>query len=119
MKNDKTDNNDNSKVINDVNIEFINENYILKDLHNEIINSLNKQIDILQKQLDKQTETNKNLVDTIKFREQKDAIIEQQNLVKLQDDVKFIAEPRENQDQEELERKGGLVAWFKDLKKYI
>lgn len=84
-KNDNSsDNNDIDKSVNDVNISYINENYVPIALHDEMINSLKKQIEFLESQLEKETANNQELVDTIKLREHKDFVIEQQNLVKLQ-----------------------------------
>lgn len=99
----KTDNDDNignddtKQNINNVKFSYIKENYILKELHEEIVSSLKKQVEILQGQLEKETETNQKLVDTIKLREQKDTIIEQQNLVKLQTEMKVIGTTEDNQ----------------------
>lgn len=113
-KNDNVDTLDNNSKINDVILTYINKNYIPVTTHKEITSNLQKQIDILKIQLEKETANNEKLVDTIKLREQKDAVIEQQKLIQLQDNIKLIQEPTEQQEQ-----KGGLVAWFKDLKKYI
>ena len=57
----------------------------------EIVISLQMQIELLQKQLDVANATNEKLLNTIMFREQKDAYIEKQKLDKLED-VKLIAE---------------------------
>lgn len=87
----------------------------------EIVISLQKQVELLQKQLDFANATNEKLLNTIMFREQKDAYIEKQKLDKLED-VKLIAEPGEHQDQENLEqpkKKKGFIAWCKDFKKYV
>ena len=111
MKNDNVDNIDNSNKVNNVNISYINENYILKELHQEIVDNLKSQIDILQKQLEKETANNENLVETIKMREQKEVVIEQQNLVKLRNNVKLIADPTE---EIKKDRKGrGIFALFR------
>lgn len=107
-----TDNSDNSDNINPVNISYINKNYILKEIHNEIVQNLKKQIEILQKQLEAETENNKKLVDTIKLREQKEAVIEQQKLVKLQNDVKLIEETSEDIRKEK--RGKGFFSFFKN-----
>ncbi len=116
LKNDNIESVDNSVVINDVILRYINENYISKNIHNELINDFKKQIEVLQHQLEKETETNQKLVDTIKLREQKDAVIEQQKLIQLQDNVKLIAEPEQ---QEVVSEKKGLISWIKDFKKYF
>lgn len=113
-KSDNVDTIDKNNDINDVIFTYINKNYIPVVAHKEITSNLQKQIDTLKIQLEKETANNEKLVDTIKLREQKDAVIEQQKLIQLQDNIKLIEEPREQQEQ-----KGGLVAWFKDLKKYI
>lgn len=111
LKNDNVDNIDNSNKVNNVNISYINENYILKELHQEIVDNLKSQIDILQKQLEKETANNENLVETIKMREQKEVVIEQQNLVKLRNNVKLIADPTE---EIKKDRKGrGIFALFR------
>ena len=114
VKNDKSDNVDsidNFNKVNNVNISYINDNYILKETHQEIVDNLKLQIDILQKQLEKETANNEKLVETIKLREQKEVVIEQQNLVKLQNDVKLIADPTE---EIKKERKGrGIFALFR------
>ena len=75
-------------------------------------------MELLQKQLDIANATNEKLLNTIMFREQKDALIEKQKLEKLED-IKLIAESGEHQDQENLEQKKGVIAWFKDFKRYI
>lgn len=87
----------------------------------EIVSSLQQQVELLQRQLDFANATNEKLLNTIMFREQKDAYIEKQKLDKLED-VKLIAEPGEHQDQENLEqtkKKKGFIAWCKDFKKYV
>lgn len=84
----------------------------------ESVSSLKKQVELLQKQLDIANATNEKLLNTIMFREQKDALIEKQKLEKLED-IKLIAETGEHQDQEKLEQKKGVIAWFKDFKRYI
>lgn len=95
---DNNDNNDNVKSVNNVNMSYINENYIPIALHNEITNSLKKQIEFLEKQLEKETANSQALVDTMKLREQKDIVIEQQNLVKLQQatEIKEIGTQADN-----------------------
>ena len=95
---DKLDNNDNNNNVNNVNISYINENYVSIALHNEITQALKKQIDFLEKQLEKATINNQELVDTIKTRERKDFVIEQQNLVKLQQatEIKEIGTKEDN-----------------------
>lgn len=100
------DNNDSNKSVNDVNDSYINENYISIQLHNEIISSLKKQIDFLENQLEKETANNQELVNTIKLREQKDFVIEQQNLVKLQQatEIKELGTAEDN--------KGGWIKRF-------
>ena len=72
-------------------------------LHNEITNALKKQIEFLENQLEQATANNQELVNTIKLREQKDFVIEQQNLVKLQQatEIKEIGTQEDN--------KGGWV----------
>lgn len=80
-KNEKIEKNTDVKYVND---EYIKKNYVSRQYHNDIVESLKKQIAILEKQLEKETANNEKLVDTIKLREQKDVVIEQQNLVKLQ-----------------------------------
>lgn len=82
----------------------------------EIVISLQKQVELLQKQLDFANATNEKLLNTIMFREQKDALIEKQKLEKIED-VKLIAETGEH--QESLEQKKGVIAWLKDFKRYI
>lgn len=82
----------------------------------ESVSSLKKQIEILTRQLDIANANNEKLLNTIMFREQKDALIEKQKLEKLED-VKLLAENGEH--QEHLEQKKGLIAWFKDFKRYI
>lgn len=116
--NDNVDNNDkiqNVNNVNNINAGYIKENYILKELHEEIVSSLKKQVEILQSQLEKETANNEKLVDTIRLREQKDVVIEQQNLVKLQNDVKLIADTTEDVKKE---RKGrGIFALFRNVDK--
>lgn len=109
--NDSIDNTDNENKVNNVNISYINSNYILKETHQEIVNNLKLQIDILQKQLEKETANNEKLVETIKLREQKEVVIEQQNLVKLQNDVKLIADPTEEIRKDKKGR--GIFALFR------
>lgn len=82
----------------------------------EIVISLQMQIELLQKQLDIANANNEKLLNTIMFREQKDALIEKQKLEKLED-IKLIAETGEHQDNQE--NKKGLIAWLKDFKRYI
>lgn len=87
----------------------------------EIVSSLQKQVELLQKQLDFANATNEKLLNTIMFREQKDAYIEKQKLDKLED-VKLLTEPGENKDQENLEntkKKKGFLAWCRDFKEYM
>lgn len=86
-KNDNIDNIDkfdNIKNVNTVKDSSSNEDTVSKIYHIEIVDSLKKQIELLEKQLEKQTEANQDLIDTIKLREQKEAVIEQQKLVELQ-----------------------------------
>ena len=82
----------------------------------ESVSSLKKQIEILTRQLDIANANNEKLLNTIMFREQKDALIEKQNLEKLED-VKLLAETGEHQESQE--QKKGVIAWFKDFKRYI
>lgn len=87
----------------------------------ELVISLQKQVELLQKQLDFANATNEKLLNTIMFREQKDAYIEKQKLDKLED-VKLIAEPGEDKNQESQEqkkKKKGFFAWCRDFKEYI
>lgn len=70
----------------------------------EIVISLQMQVELLQKQLDIANATNEKLLNTIMFREQKDALIEKQKLEKLED-IKLIAETGEHQDQEQTKKK--------------
>lgn len=83
-KNDSNEKNEKNTDVKYVNDEYIKKNYVSRQYHNDIVESLKKQIAILEKQLEKETANNEKLVDTIKLREQKDVVIEQQNLVKLQ-----------------------------------
>lgn len=106
-KNDNSsDNNDINKSVDNVNMSYINENYVPIALHNDIINSLRKQIEFLENQLEQATANNQELVNTIKLREQKDFVIEQQNLVKLQQatEIKELGTQEDN--------KGGWVKRF-------
>lgn len=82
----------------------------------ESVSSLKKQIEILTRQLDIANANNEKLLNTIMFREQKDALIEKQKLEKLED-VKLLAETGEHQESQE--QKKGVIAWFKDFKRYI
>ena len=77
--NDTIDKNDNSGDVKQVKYS----KFIPFEVHEEIVKGLNSQIDILKKQL----ATNEKLVNTIHLREQKEAVIEQQNLIKLQQTV--------------------------------
>ena len=106
-KNDNSnDSNDIGKSVNNVNMSYINENYVPIALHNEITNSLRKQIEFLENQLEQATANNQELVDTIKLREHTDFVKEQQNLVKLQQatEIKEIGTQEDN--------KGGWVKKF-------
>ena len=115
-KNDKKDDNieESEKVekkdnVNVINEAYLKENYIPKELHKEIVDGLKKQIDTLEKQLEKETANNEKLVDTIKLREQKEAVIEQQNLVKLQ-------QQQENREIKALDtEEGNRKNWFMRL----
>lgn len=37
LKNDTVDKNDNFNIVNDINLKYINEYYITKDLHNKVV----------------------------------------------------------------------------------
>lgn len=82
----------------------------------ESVSSLKKQIEILTRQLDIANANNEKLLNTIMFREQKDALIEKQKLEKLED-IKLLAETGEHQESQE--QKKGVIAWLKDFKRYI
>lgn len=83
----------------------------------EIVISLQKQIELLQQQLNIANATNEKLLNTLMFREQKDAYIEKQKLEKLED-VKLIAEPGEPKNSRTQKRKGkGIFALFRNVEK--
>lgn len=116
---DNVDKTDNVKFINDSSPK---EKYILLELHNEIVGNLQKQIDLLEKQLEKETAANTALIDTMKLREQKEVVIEQQNLFKLQQTQAIAAHVEEQQMQEHEEhiqqqdsskRKRGFFSLFR------
>lgn len=105
-KNDNVDINDNIDIIDKFSsnemksiYRYIENNYVLKVVHKEVTSNLQKQVDTLKIQLEKETANNEKLVDTIRLREQKDAVIEQQKLIQLQDNIKLIQEPTEQQEQ--------------------
>ncbi len=101
-KNDNTDNLDRTDSQNrqsNINTDYLRKFYILKEDHEEIIDSLKSQIETLQKQLEKETLHNEKLIDTLRLREEKDVVIEQQNLVKLQTEVKTIGTSEDNKKQ--------------------
>lgn len=82
----------------------------------ESVSSLQAKVEILKQQLAFANATNEKLLNTIMFREQKDALIEKQKLEKFED-VKLLAETGEHQESQE--QKKGVIAWLKDFKRYI
>lgn len=105
-KADTTDTFDKTDKSEDVNQVKYN-NFIPFEVHTQIVNSLNSQIDMLKKQLERETETNEKLVNTIQLREQKEIVIEQQNLIKLQQQ----AEDQRALGTEE-QNKSGWFSWL-------
>lgn len=67
-----------------------------------LVISLQKQIELLQQQLSVANATNEKLLNTIMFKEQKDAYIEKQKLEQLEN-VKLLAETEEEDHQENNE----------------
>lgn len=66
-----------------------------------LVISLQKQVEILQQQLDYANSTNERLLNTMMFKEQKDAYIEKQKLEQLES-RKLLAETQDNQENGEL-----------------
>lgn len=116
VKKQKSDNFDKvDKNANVNNVNFINDNYIAKVTHNEIVNSLNEQIIILKNQLEKANAINEKLADTVKIKEQKELTIEQEKVIELQQaqTIKIL----ENQEQkEERKRTSFFSKIFKNTK---
>lgn len=108
VNNDNIDNFDNKEKVNFINSSLDNEKYILRELHNEIVNTLKQQIDSLQQQLDRATDTNANLVETIRLREEKDIVVEKQNLFKLQQKTLIAAGDEQDQEQDSQKKKKGF-----------
>ena len=65
-----------------------------------LVISLQKQVEILQQQLDYANSTNERLLNTMMFKEQKDAYIEKQKLEQLES-RKLLAETQDNQENGE------------------
>ncbi len=65
-----------------------------------LVISLQKQVEILQQQLDYANSTNERLLNTMMFKEQKDAYIEKQKLEQLES-RKLFAETQDNQENSE------------------
>lgn len=65
-----------------------------------LVISLQKQVEILQQQLDYANSTNERLLNTMMFKEQKDAYIEKQKLEQLES-RKLLAETQDNQENSE------------------
>ena len=115
-KNDNVDNFDNSNKVNFVNDSNINDKYITKELHNEIINNLNEQIIILKSQLEKANAINETLADTIKIKEQKELTIEQEKVIELQQQAQTIKILENQEQKEERKRTGFFSKMFKNTK---
>lgn len=69
-----------------------------------LVISLQKQIELLQQQLSVANATNEKLLNTIMFKEQKDAYIEKQKLEQLEN-VKLLAETEDHQENNEPTKK--------------
>ena len=115
----KNDNVDNQEELKAVNLAYINENYVSKEYHNEIIENLNKRIADLEEELKKEKEEKENkyilkeqhnevvasinkqvelvtsqldkMTEIVHFKEKKDLFVEQQKIVKIEDGSQKIS----------------------------